>query len=127
MPQHDLFKRNQGELDRERGRDYEIKPIQRDRRDRDFENWERYVRDHDRDHSRDVRRSSRERHNENRRPQSSKHSKKVEKVSIPLSALRPSRSKLTHTSKQSGPQLWTRVTIARVAVATAKTVEIPYR
>ncbi|OJA21620.1 hypothetical protein AZE42_01662 [Rhizopogon vesiculosus] len=75
VPQYDLFKRNQGELDRERGRDPEIKPIQRDRRDRDFDYWERSVRERDR--SRDVRRS-RERHDENRRPYPSKRSKKVE-------------------------------------------------
>ena len=79
VSQHDLFKRNQGESDGERGRDREIK---RDRRDRDSENWERYVRDHDRGRSRDARRCSREKQDENKRPQSSKRSKKVDKVSI---------------------------------------------
>ncbi|OAX44629.1 hypothetical protein K503DRAFT_194455 [Rhizopogon vinicolor AM-OR11-026] len=75
VPQYDLFKRNQGELDRERGCDPEIKPIQRDHRDRDFDYWERSVRERDR--SRDARRS-RERNDENKRPHLSKRSKKVE-------------------------------------------------
>jgi hypothetical protein len=79
VSQYDLFKRNQGELDRERGRDHEVKAIQRDRSDRD-DHWERYVRDRDR--SKDVRWSSRERLDENRRPYSSKRSKKTEGVSI---------------------------------------------
>lgn len=81
MPQSDLFRRNHGELDRERGRDREVKPIQRDRRDRDFGSWERYVRERDR--SRDVRRSSRERVDEERGTYPSKRSKKTEGVSIP--------------------------------------------
>ncbi|KAG2157081.1 hypothetical protein DEU56DRAFT_762969 [Suillus clintonianus] len=76
VPQSDLFRRNHGELDRERGRDHEVKPIQRDRRDRDFESWERYVRERDR--SRDVRRSSRERADEERGSYPSKRSKKTE-------------------------------------------------
>ncbi|KAG0707787.1 hypothetical protein DFH29DRAFT_1076106 [Suillus ampliporus] len=81
VPQSDLFRRNYGELDRERGRDRDVKPIQRDQRDRrerDFESWERYVRDRDRDRSRDVRRSSRERADEERGPYPSKRSKKAE-------------------------------------------------
>ncbi|KAG1756806.1 uncharacterized protein EDB91DRAFT_1094491 [Suillus paluster] len=81
VPQSDLFRRNHGELDRERGRDREIKAVQRDQRDRrerDFESWERYVRDRDRDRSRDVRRSSRERADEERGLYSSKRSKKAE-------------------------------------------------
>ncbi|KAG2368526.1 hypothetical protein BDR07DRAFT_16930 [Suillus spraguei] len=78
VPQSDLFRRNHGELDRERGR--EVKPIQRDRRDRDFDSWERYVRERDR--SRDVRRSSRERADEERGSYPSKRSKKTEGVSI---------------------------------------------
>ncbi|KAG1831787.1 hypothetical protein EV424DRAFT_128570 [Suillus variegatus] len=81
VPQSDLFRRNHGELDRERGRDREVKPIQRDRRDRDFDSWERYVRERDR--SRDVRRSSRERADEERALHSSKRSKRTEGVSIP--------------------------------------------
>lgn len=76
-----MFRRNHGELDRERGRDREVKPIQRDRRDRDFDSWERYVRERDR--SRDVRRSSRERADEERALHSSKRSKRIEGVSIP--------------------------------------------
>ncbi|KAG1731900.1 hypothetical protein EDB19DRAFT_1310580 [Suillus lakei] len=76
VPQSDLFRRNHGELDRERGRDREVKPIQRDRRDRDFDSWERYVRERDR--SRDIRRSSRERADEERGSYPSKRSKKTE-------------------------------------------------
>jgi hypothetical protein len=71
-----LFRRNHEELDKERGRDREVKPIQRDRRDRDFDSWERYVRERDR--SRDVRRSSRERDDGERVSYPSKRSKKTE-------------------------------------------------
>ncbi|KAG2111519.1 uncharacterized protein F5147DRAFT_771670 [Suillus discolor] len=85
VPQSDLFRRNHGELDRERGRDREVKPIQRDRRDRDFDSWERYVRDRDR--SRDVRRSSRERADEERALHSSKRSKRTEGHAIRSSVM----------------------------------------
>lgn len=83
VPQSDLFRRNHGELDRERGR--EVKPIQRDRRDRDFDSWERYVRERDR--SRDVRRSSRERADEERGSYPSKRSKKTEGHTIRSSVM----------------------------------------
>jgi len=126
VPQYDLFKRNQSVLDnKERGRNHEVKPIERDRRDRDCDYWDRSVRERDR--SRDVRRSSRDRHDENKRPHSSKRSKKSEGVSISFRAPWTTSSKLTYTSRQSGLRLWTRVKIARAVVATAKTAGIRYR
>ncbi|KAG1853702.1 hypothetical protein DFJ58DRAFT_728097 [Suillus subalutaceus] len=87
VPQSDLFRRNHEELDRERGRDREVKPIQRDRRDRDFDSWERYVRERERDRSRDVRRSSRERVDEERASYHSKRSKKTEGHAIRSSVM----------------------------------------
>ncbi|KAG1890973.1 hypothetical protein F4604DRAFT_384948 [Suillus subluteus] len=87
VPQSDLFRRNHEELDRERGRDREVKPIQRDRRDRDFDSWERYVRERERDRSRDVRRSPRERVDEERASYHSKRSKKTEGHAIRSSVM----------------------------------------